>query len=151
MFRALLLMSCIACSMASFAQTSSDPVRVYAESMARLIVADDASAVFDNFAPIMRSAYSRAELLGPLKRIREQFGEISSFEYRTATAGGMLVGGHTLRTVTCWYAAATKKFPTGPFLKIEVTYDQGRFYLAGYSVESFVGDHIPQALRGTAK
>jgi hypothetical protein len=119
--------------------------------MARAIVAKHEQKLYDNFAPIMRDTYSRAELLNPLKRSREMFGDISKYEYRNATVGGKLVGRRTIRTATCWYVATTTKFSTGPFLEVAVTYDHGRFYLAGYSVERFVGDHVPPGLQGSKK
>ena len=150
MFRALLAFSLLAYSAAAFGQSQSDPVRIYADSMARAIVANDAQTLYDNFAPIMRKTYSREELMNPLQRIRELFGGISKYENRNATVGGQVVAGRTIRTATCWYAAATTKYSTGPFLKVAVTYDNGRFYLAAYSVDRFVGNHIPPGLQGRA-
>lgn len=147
MVRAILAFAFLAYSLAAFGQ-SSDPARVYADSMARAIVASDQQTIYDNFAPIMRSAYSREELLTPLKVIREMFGDISHYEYRNATVGGQLVAGRMIRTATCWYAATTTKLSTGAFLKVAVTYDHARFYLAGYSVDRFVGGHIPPGLQG---
>jgi hypothetical protein len=150
-FRTTVMFGLLAYSFIAFGQIHTDPARLYADSMARAIVANDEQKLYDNFAPIMRNTYSRAELLNPLKRSREIFGDISRYEYRNATVGGELVGGRTIRTATCWYAATTTKFSTGPFLKVAVTYDHGRFYLAGYSVERFIGDHIPSGLQGSKK
>ncbi|HZD76466.1 MAG TPA: hypothetical protein VE218_05640, partial [Acidobacteriaceae bacterium] len=126
----------------------TDPVRVYANSMARAVTANDGQSLYENFAPVMRSAYSQAELLGALRHIREMFGGISHYEYRNATVGGQLVAGRMIRTATCWYEATTTKSATGAFLKVAVTYDHGRFYLAGYSVDRFFGNHIPPGLQG---
>jgi hypothetical protein len=147
MLRALIALSVMAYSLSAHSQTQVDSAKVYADSMAKAVVAEDEDALFNNFASVMRSTYSRADLLNPLTRIRNTFGSISKFEYRNATVGGRLVAGRTIRTATCWYSATTTKFPTGAFLKIEVTYDEGRFFLAGYSVDRFVGDDIPPELR----
>lgn len=147
MFKAILAFGFLAYSLTVFGQSNSDSTRAYADLMARAIVANDGKSLYDNFAPIMRSNYGQADLLNPLKQIYEIFGNISKYEYRNATVGEQPVGARTIRTVTCWYAAATTKFSTGPFLKVVVTYDQGRFYLAGYSVVRFTGDHIPPGLQ----
>jgi hypothetical protein len=61
--------------------------------MVRVIVAKDEQKLYDNFAPIMRDTYSRAELLNPLKRSREMFGDISKDEYRNETAAENRLGG----------------------------------------------------------
>ena len=37
--------------------------------------------------------------------------------------------------------------PSGSFMKVEVTYADGHYYLAGYSVVRFVGNDIPPELR----
>ena len=147
----MLALSFLAYSLTALGQSQNDPVRAYADSMARAIVASDKQTIYDNFAPVMRSAYSREELLTPLKTIRGMFGDISHYEYRSATVGGQLVAGRTIRTATCWYAATTTKLSAGAFLKVAVTYDQGRFYLAGYSVDRFVGNNIPPTLQGPSK
>jgi hypothetical protein len=99
-FRAILAFSFLAYSVAVFGQSQTDPVRVYADSMARAVAATDGQSLYENFAPVMRSAYSRAELLGALTRIRETFGDISHYEYRNATVGKQLVAGRMIRTAT---------------------------------------------------
>jgi hypothetical protein len=147
MIRTILAFGLLAYSLASFGQAQSDPGRAYADSMARAVVANDGETLYGNFAPVMRNTYTRAELLNPLKQIRATFGSISTYEYRNTTVGGQVVAGSTIRSGTCWYAATTTKFPMGSFLKVTVTYDRGRYYLAGYSVDRFVGNHIPPGLQ----
>lgn len=151
MFRVILAFTFLAYSVAACGQSQTDPARAYADSMARAVAANDGQTPYENFAPVMRGSYSRAELLGALKRIREMFGDISQYEYRNATVGAQSVSGRMIRTATCWYEATTTKFATGAFLKVSVTYDHGRFYLAGYSVDRFVGNHIPPGLQGPRK
>ena len=47
------------------------------------------------------------------------------------------------RTVTYWYPVVTDKYPIGRLLKVEITAEGGRFYLAGYSVIQFHGSKVP--------
>jgi hypothetical protein len=145
--RAIIILISVMLWSSVFGAPEDDRARVFADSMAQAIVANREASLLENFAPIMRKNYSEAELLGPLKGIRNEFGTISEYEFRNSTVGGRVVALQTIRTATCWYAVVTAKIPSGLFMKVEVTYADGRFYLAGYSVTRFAGDDIPPELR----
>jgi hypothetical protein len=147
MRRATAVLACAMFCVSALGATEDDAVRAYAESMAQAIIANRDAVLLENFAPIMRSNYSDADLLSPLKGIRSEFGAISKHDFRSAAAGGRIVGNQTIRTATFWYALATTKLPSGSFMKVEVTYADGHYYLAGYSVVRFVGNDIPPELR----
>jgi hypothetical protein len=147
MRRAIIILSSVMLCRSVFGAPEDDPARVYADSMAQAIVANRDAVLLENFAPIMLSNYTQADLLSPLGAIRNEFGTISEYEFRNSTVGGRIVANQNIRTATCWYALVTTKIPSGLFMKVEVTYADRRFYLAGYSVTRFVGNDIPPALQ----
>jgi len=138
---------CALLSFTSLGATGDDAVRAYADSMAQAVVANSDGILLQNFAPIMRNTYSDKELLSPLRKIQDEFGAISKPEFRVGAAGKRLVGIQIIRTAVFTYALVTTKFPEGSFLKVEVTYMDGHYALAGYSVVRFVGNDIPPELR----
>jgi hypothetical protein len=143
----MIILSSVLMCVSAFGTPEDDPVRVYADSMAQAIVANRDAVLLENFAPIMRSNYTQTDLLGPLGAIRNDFGTISEYEFRNSTVGGRIVANQNIPTATCWYSVVTTNIPSGLFLKVEVTYADRRFYLAGYSVTRFAGDDIPPALQ----
>jgi hypothetical protein len=125
--RAIIILISVMLWSSVFGAPEDDRARVFADSMAQAIAANREASLLENFAPIMRKNYSEAELLGPLKGIRNDFGTISEYEFRNSSVGGRVVALQTIRTATCWYAVATAKIPSGLFMKVEVTY--GRSFL----------------------
>jgi hypothetical protein len=151
MRRAMLILGSVLMCVSTLGASEDDPARVYADSMAQAIVANRDAVLLENFAPIMRGNYTETDLLGPLKAIRNNFGTISEYQFRNSTVGGRVVADQNVRTANCWYAVVTTKIPSGLFLKVEVTYADRRFYLAGYSVARFVGDGVPPELQKRAQ
>ena len=132
-------------SIAAVAQ-SSDPAKTYADSMVRVIVAADRDGLYANFAPAMKRVYSRDDLLGPLEKSKDIFGSISHPEYRAATVGKRTAGLTIIRIATCWYAVETTNYPLSVFVDVDVTFDEGRYFVAGYRIERFTNG-IPPELR----
>ena len=151
MGRVTAVLLCAMLSLSALGAAGDDAVRAYADSMAQAVVANRGAVLLENFAPIMRSTYSDEDLLSPLKKIQSEFGAISKHEFRIGTAGKRIVGIHAIRTAIFTYALVTTKFPEGSFMKVEVTYADGRYSLAGYSVVRFVGNEIPPELRSPSR
>jgi hypothetical protein len=151
MGRVTAVLLCAMLSVSALGATGDDALRAYADSMARAVVANRDAVLLENFAPIMHSTYSDKELLAPLKKIQSEFGAISKPEFRLASAGKRLVGIQAIRTAIFTYALVTTKFPEGSFMKVDVTYVDGHYALAGYSVNRFVGNEIPPELRNPSR
>ena len=122
-------------------------LRKFADEMAELILKDQREALYEQFAPSLRQAYSKAELLQPLALSHDENGKILSYDFRVVSVGWREVSGVRIRTAEYTYAAATSRYPRGRYLKVETTYMTGRFYLAGYSIIHFIGTDEPDFLK----
>ena len=128
---------------------STDQVRAFADSAADLILKDQRDSLYELFAPSLRQAYDRKELLAPMELIQTMYGRLLSHEFRTLSQGWREVSGRRIKIVQYAYAVATSRYPTGRFMNVQVTYEEGRFYLAGYSVVQFIGTEEPSFLKRT--
>jgi hypothetical protein len=148
--RALLVSFGLLLSHLSWAQTSADPIRVYADSAVKLIAENDEKALFELFAPSIRASYPRDELVKPLSQIREQHGRILSYEYRQRMTGQTQFSNRVVPHLAYWYATVTEKGAPNAFLTLKLTEEGGRLYIAGFDVEE-VDDPIPSFLQPRAK
>jgi hypothetical protein len=144
---ALILLSATGSTIAAL-PPAGDPVRSFADKMAQAMKENDEPTLRDNLAPAMIATYGATTLIAPLSKIKARYGEIIGFEAKDASVGGMKVGTRTLRTATLWYSLKTTKSESGAFLKISVTKEGDRFFLAGYNVTEFLGGKIPPNLQG---
>lgn len=128
---------------------STDRVRAFADSAADLILKDQCDSLYEQFAPSIRQAYDRKELLASMELVQTMHGKLLSHEFRTLSQGWREVSGKRIKIAQYTYAVATSRYPTGRFMNIQVTYEDGRFYLAGYSVVQFIGTKEPSFLKPT--
>lgn len=115
-----------------------DPVRSFADAMAQQIVADKEGAVYESLSPKIRGVYTREELIAPLSQIRKMNGRLQAYEYKRTSQGKRGVGAEWIRQVRCTYAVRTARYSEGRYLNVDVTLENGRYWLAGYSVEHVI-------------
>lgn len=115
-----------------------DPVRSFADGMAQQIVAGKDVAVYEALSPKVRAAYTREELITPLSQIRKMNGPLEAYEYKRTSQGKRGVGAEWIRQVRITYALQTARYPKGRYLNVDVTLENGRYWLAGYSVEHLI-------------
>jgi hypothetical protein len=142
-----ILLVLLSTALASAQSPSQDPVRSLADIVAGHVATNNADAVYKEMSPKVKKAYTRDELVTPLALMRAAYGNIVSYQLKATQPGKRLVAGEWLSTVTYWYPVVTDKYPTGRFLKVEITAEGGRFYLAGYSVIQFLGSKAPPFLQ----
>lgn len=115
-----------------------DPLRHFADTMARQIVAGKDVAVYEALSPKVRRAYTREELINPLALIRQTDGALQAFEYLRTSQGKRGVGAEWIKQVRFTYAVQTARYAKGRYLNVDVTLENGRYWLAGYSVEHVI-------------
>jgi hypothetical protein len=119
-------------------------IRALADETARQLVQNELDAVYASMSPKIKSAYSRDELVKPARGMQKIFGRIKSYDFEATTYGKRGVRSDWIKIVTYWYHAKTDKHPDKTYLKVEVTQEQGRFYIAGYSMERvLLGGKLP--------
>ena len=133
-------------ALANAQSPSQDAVRNLSDIVAGHVASNNADAVYEAMVPKVKKVYTRDELVAPLALMRAAYGKLVSYKFKAIQPGQRLVAGEWLRTVTYWYPVVTEKYPTGLFLKVEITSEGGRFYLAGYSVIQFLGNKAPPFL-----
>jgi len=142
-FLTLLLTSSIAAVSADLKQ---DPVRQLSDTVAEQIKVSNTNAIYEEFSPKLKTAYSRDELLSPVKKIQSSFGNIIDSSFSAAQGGMRQVSNEWIKTVIFWYRVKTDRYPDGYYLKVEITYAENKFYLAGYSMVKFYGS-VPDFLK----
>jgi hypothetical protein len=98
--RALLICFGLVLSHPGCAQTPGEPVRVYADSVVKLIVENDENALFEHFVPSIRSAYPRDLLVKPLSQIRKRHGKNSTPATRQDGSALLVLARHIRTEVT---------------------------------------------------
>lgn len=126
---------------------SDDKLRKYADEMADMILKDQREALYEQFAPSLRQAYSKTDLLKPLALSQDENGKILSYDFRVVSVGLREVSNIRIRIAEYTYAAVTSRYPRGRYLKVQVTSVAGRYYLAGYSIIHFIGTDEPDFLK----
>lgn len=116
-------------------------MRSFADAMAQQIVDARDAVVYEAISPKVRQAYTREQLIAPLKLIRETNGALQSYEYKRTSQGKRSVGAEWIRQVRFTYAVPTARYPKGRYLNVDVTQENGRYWLAGYSVEHLLGTY----------
>lgn len=145
----LLVLAAVLHSALAHAQRTPDPVRDLANMVACQIADGKVDAIYSEMSPKLKRAYSQDELVAPLAVARKMYGRIVGYSFKVdfAQAGARLVGREWMRTVTYWYPIQTDKYPDGYWMKVDVTKEDGRLYLAGYSIVQFKGDQPPPELK----
>ncbi|WP_051933556.1 hypothetical protein [Massilia sp. BSC265] len=110
-------------------------IRALADQAAGKIVHKDMAAVYAAMSPKLKAAYSREVLIGSLQVMQKGFGNIKEYRYHNTEHGVRGVKGEWLRIVTYRYHVKTDRFDKGTYLRVEVTQEQGRYYIAGCSME----------------
>lgn len=119
-------------------------LRALADQTATQLVQNDLEAVYASMSPKLKLAYSHDELLKPASGMQTVFGHIQARDFETINYGKRGVGSEWIRIVMYWYHVKTDKYPDKTYLKIEVTQEQGRYYIAGYSMERvLLGGKLP--------
>lgn len=119
-------------------------LRELADQTANQLVQNDLDAVYASMSPKLKLAYSRDELLNPASGMQTVFGHIQSRDFEAINYGKRGVGGEWIRIVMYWYHVKTDKYPEKTYLKVEVTQEQGHYYIAGYSMERvLLGGKLP--------
>lgn len=124
-----------------------DPARQLADLVAEQMREKDVAAIYAEYSPKVKRAYTRTELLSPVTEMQDVFGSITSYSFKASEYGYRLVSGEWIKTVTYWYPVRTEKYPKGRYLKVEITYEENKFYLSGYSMAYFLTEKIPAFLR----
>jgi hypothetical protein len=81
-----------------------------------------------------------------LDAIQAAYGDVLSYRFKSTTSGTRMVNGKSLPFAIHWYAVATSQYPTGRYMKVQVSTESGRYYLAGYEVLQFM-DEVPPFLK----
>ena len=110
-------------------------LRQLADDTAAQLVRNEQDAVYGALAPSVKAAYTRAQLIDPIAGMQRQFGRIGQYRFTHVTQGKRGVGGKWIPIVMYWYAAQTDKHANGTYLKVDVTKEQGRYYVSGYAME----------------
>jgi len=119
-------------------------LRTLADQTAKHLVQNELDAVYTSMAPKLKQVYSRDELIKPASSMQRIFGNIESYDFEAINYGKRGVGNEWIRIVTYWYHAKTNKHPNKTYLKVEVTQEQGKYYVAGYSMERvLLGGKLP--------
>lgn len=122
-------------------------IRALADQTARQLTHGELDAVYTSMSPKAKIAYSHNELVEPISNIKKTFGRIESYDFKAVTYGKRKVGHEWMRTVTYWYHAKTEKNSDNVYIQVEVTTEEGRFYVAGYSVVQVVSGGAPPFLK----
>ncbi len=146
-FTALLLIS----GTAAAVTVADDQVRKFADQIAELIVEAQDEQVYGAIAPTIKRAYSHRELTQPLVLIRNMNGSLQAYEFKSQSFGKRGVGGAWIKQVRFVYAIKTARHPKGRYLNVDVTFEEGKYWLAGYSVERFLGVDEPSFLENPAR
>jgi hypothetical protein len=119
-------------------------LRTLADQTARNLAKNELDAVYASISPKIKLVYSRDELLKPASLMQIIFGSIESYDFEAINYGKRGVGNEWIRIVTYWYHAKTNKHPNKTYLKVEVTQEKGKYYVAGYSMERvLLGGKLP--------
>jgi hypothetical protein len=119
-------------------------LRTLADQTARHLAQNELDAVYASMSPKLQLVYSHDELIKPASTMQRIFGSIESYDFEAINYGKRGVGNEWIRIVTYWYHAKTKKHPNKTYLKVEVTQEQGQYYVAGYSMERvLLGGKLP--------
>lgn len=125
-------------------QPADAVIRALADQTAAQLVRNELEAVYSAMSPKLKAAYSHDELVKPVGSMQNFFGHIASYDFETINYGKRGVGGEWIRIATYWYHAKTDKYPDNTYLKVEITQEQGRYYVAGYSMERvLLGGKLP--------
>lgn len=124
----------------AMASTAPNPsadaaIRALADQAVREIVRKDMAAVYAATSPKLKAAYSRDTLIGALQAMQKSFGNIQEVRYHNTEQGMRGVKGEWIRIVAYRYHVRTDRFDSGTYLRVEVTKEQGRFYIAGCGME----------------
>ena len=113
-------------------QAAQDPVRNYADSIVKLILAEDDSALYGEFSPRLKEKYSYTKFRELAASLREMGGRISSHSY-SRTLKKVTVGPQgQLEVTSVLYSAVTSKYPADLFLYIDLASEGGRLYVIRY-------------------
>ena len=139
-FSTLLAMAPLLAMPPSMAATAPNPsadaaIRALADQAVREIVRKDMAAVYAATSPKLKAAYSREILIGALEIMQKGFGNIKEYRYHNTEHGVRGVKGEWIRTVSYRYHVKTDRFDEGTYLRVEVTKEQGRYYIAGCGME----------------
>jgi hypothetical protein len=119
-------------------------LRALADQTARHLAQNEPDAVYASMSPKLKLVYSRDELIKPASSMQRTFGNIESYDFEAINYGKRGVGNEWIRIITYWYHAKTNKYPNKTYLKVEVTQEQGKYYVAGYSIERvLLGGKLP--------
>lgn len=110
-------------------------IRAMADQAVREIVRKDMEAVYAATSPKLKAAYSREELIGALAGMQKAYGNIKEYRYHNTEHGLRGVKNEWIRIVTYRYQVKTDRFGKGTYLRVEVTSEQGRYYIAGCVME----------------
>lgn len=125
---------------AAATQKKPDLVRALADRMAAEIVRKNGAAIYENMSPKLKKAYTRDQLIAPVAGMQAVYGDIQSYAYKSTTLGKRGVNGEWIRTLQFWYAVVTSTNPSKVHLRVEITRENERYYLAGYALEkSLIG------------
>lgn len=136
----LLAMAPLLAMQPSMAATAPNPsadavIRALADQTVREIVRKDMVAVYAATSPKLKAAYSREVLIGALAGMQKSFGNIKQYRYHNTEHGMRGVKDEWIRVVTYRYHVKTDRFDDGTYLRVEVTNEQGRYYIAGCAME----------------
>jgi len=124
--------------------------RAFADSMAKAMSAKKYDVVYANMSPKVRERFDAVSNVSSLNKIHGIYGDILKTRYKSTTHGTATVSGTVSDTVLLvaiyWYAVETSLFPTGRFMKLQVSRENGRYFLASYEVLQFMGE-IPPFLK----
>lgn len=130
-------------------QAAQDPVRNYADSVVKLIVAKDDSALYGEFSPRLKEKYSYTQSLELAASLREMGGTISTHSYSRTAKKVMAAPQGQLEVTSVWYSVVTSKYPTDLFLHIDLASEEGRLYVIGYGWTKEMGPAPSPAARTT--
>jgi len=129
----------------SKASMQSKPVankqeRQFADSIAKAMMEKRRAFIGQNLSPMLLKAYGDEANLHALSTIQTTYGDIRGFQFENTTTGSRPIADQSLPFVIYWYSVVTSTHPTGRYMKVQVSKESGRYYVAGYEVLQFMGE-----------
>lgn len=118
-------------------------IRAFADQAATQLTHGEYDAVYASMSPKLKLAYPRDALMEPASNMNKTFGRIESYDFRVTGFGMREIGNESLRTATYWYQIKTSNKVDDIYLQVDITKDNGWYYVAGYSLTRFANGAPP--------
>jgi hypothetical protein len=120
-------------------------LREFGDTIVPLVIGNDLTALYAQFAPSRRPALSFEQLTREAATMRELFGVIRTTSYRGIEQGVRTTDGRQERFVQISYDVTTERYTADHRLVIQVLLEEGRLWVARLGIQRNLGQLPPPA------